>query len=327
MYRSILVPLDGSAFSEYALPVARAIIRRLPADQRATLHLVRVHEPIITTYIDGLPIIDEELDAQMRKHEEEYLNLVHTRLMHDIEIDTRCAVIDGPTAAMLIQHIKAEQIDLVVMTTHGRGGMARFWLGSTADEVVRHGAAPVLMIRPPSTPVVAAEEPTFQRVLIPLDGSEIAEDILEHAAMVGGLIDAEYRLLRIVEPLMMVGYSPTAYSADLEKQVVRQQIDEAETYLASIAQRLQAQGLRVSTKVVVGQQPVTIILKAAHEYRIDLIAMATHGRGGLSRLLLGSTADKVLRGALVPVLLHHPLAKRGASEATPGKNVALSVGQ
>ncbi len=307
MYRSILIPLDGSEFSEYALPIARTIAQHTPAEMPVTLHLVRVHEPIVPSHSNGVPIVDVELDTQMREHEYADLDSIHTRLLSDPNVCVTFALIEGPITAALTEYIAAHRIDLVVMTTHGRGGLQRFWLGSIADELVRHGPAPVLLIRPPTA--VTTKEYACRRILIPLDGSEIAEEILAHAMTLGETSGAEYHLLRIVEPLLLTGYSPVAYAADLPDRITQQQVAEAQEYLAEVAQRLQPLMTRVVPHVVIAPQPAAAILKIARDYTIDLIALATHGRGGLSRLLIGSTADKVMRGATVPVLIHRPDAQ------------------
>lgn len=314
MYRSILIPLDGSAFSEYALPVARTIAQHAPGDTPVTLHLVRVHEQIISSHSRGAPIVDVELDARMREHEYDYLDSVHTRLLSDPQVRASFALINGPITTALTEYIADHRIDLVVMTTHGRGGLQRFWLGSIADELVRHGPAPVMLVRPPTTVPATTEEYDCRRILIPLDGSETAEEILTHAVALGETSGAEYHLLRVVEPLLLTGYSPITYAADLPDRITQQQAAEAQEYLAGVAQRLQPLMARVVPHVVIAPQPAAAILKTARDYAIDLIALATHGRGGLSRLLIGSTADKVMRAATVPVLVHRPHVEHTVQE-------------
>jgi len=151
-----------------------------------------------------------------------------------------------------------------------------------------------------------AYERVFQHVLIPLDGSALSEQILEHAIALGKPMQADYTLLRVIEPWMPVSYPPTGYPIRLDQQLQEELQAEAQAYLDSVAKRLQAQSLQVRTKVVLHPRPTVAILEETCKQRIDLIAMETHGRGGLTRSFIGSVADKVLRSASIPVLLHRP---------------------
>jgi nucleotide-binding universal stress UspA family protein len=144
-------------------------------------------------------------------------------------------------------------------------------------------------------------------VLIPLDGSPLAEQAVEPAVALGGLTQADFTLVQAVEPEVLIGDdlggfgTVTAGLADLE-----QMEEQARGYLEGVARRLRARSLRVRTSVVTGKHPVAAILQGAREHGADLIALATHGYGGVTRLLLGSVADKVVRGAPTPVLVFRP---------------------
>jgi nucleotide-binding universal stress UspA family protein len=147
----------------------------------------------------------------------------------------------------------------------------------------------------------------YRSILIPLDGSTNAEAVLPHALALGQATQAEYRLLRVVEPVMVARPMPANPAVRaLDDQLIDQLRVDAQLYLDQLAERLAAQGLTVRSTVVVAPQAAIAILEAAQQDGIDLIAMATHGRRGLARVLLGSVADKVLRGATAPVLLYRP---------------------
>jgi nucleotide-binding universal stress UspA family protein len=149
----------------------------------------------------------------------------------------------------------------------------------------------------------------LHQFLLPLDGSPLAEQILEPVLDLARLIQAECTLFHAVEPLILPGYSPVGYVANLDVQANEVLRGNAEQYLASIAQRAQAAGLTIHTKVVIDAQPAAGILRAAGQSGVDLIAMATHGRSGLARMLIGSVTDKVVRGAEIPVLVYRPKAR------------------
>jgi nucleotide-binding universal stress UspA family protein len=228
--------------------------------------------------------------------------------------------LEGPVVDGLVQEVKAAGAGLAILTTHGRGPLARVWLGSVADELVRRLHIPLLLVRPHDGALDLAREPVFERVLIPLDGSPLAERILESAVAVAKLQESACTLLRVIKPMVVGNYDPrdTALSG-IDGRVVSklrtlhdQDRVNAHDYLEAVACRLRAQGLRVRTRIVVHDQPAVAILDEVKAKPGDLVALATHGRGGLQRLLLGSVADKVLRGAGVPVLVFRPQSEEEA---------------
>jgi nucleotide-binding universal stress UspA family protein len=141
-------------------------------------------------------------------------------------------------------------------------------------------------------------------VLIPLDGSPLAEAILEDAIALGMLMQADYTLLQAIEPALF-GYAPGWLAPGLNEEVLAQLQAAAQGYLEHVAERMRAQQLQVRTQVVLAP-PAAAILEYAREQAVDLIALATHGRGGGARMLLGSVADKIVRGAGAPVLVARP---------------------
>jgi nucleotide-binding universal stress UspA family protein len=306
MYRSILVPLDGSQLSERSLPLAQALARRAGA----ALHLAHVHIPSSAPlYTADLPLADTQLDERTRESELSYLKASAQRLRTESDFPVDIALLDGAitdsVAELIAAHVCKQSIDLVVMTTHGRGGFARFWLGSVADELVRQLPVPVLLLRPDAHAPSTAVARTPRRMLIPLDGSANAEVIVPHVLALGQAAQAEYTLLRVVESVAIAHPFPVAPAVrELDDQLIDQLRIDAQIYLEQVAERLAAQGLATRIEVVVAPQPASAILEQAQQDRSDLIAMATHGRRGLARVLLGSVADNVLRGATIPVLLY-----------------------
>jgi nucleotide-binding universal stress UspA family protein len=312
MYRSVLVPLDGSTFGEHALPLAAGIARRA----KAALEFVQVHVPLAGMYVDRMPPLENTLDPMLRQQERAYLDAVVRRLSDLGDASVTAALVEGPVLDALQERVKATGTDLIVMTTHGRGPLARAWLGSVADGLVRRVGIPVLLVRPQETAPDLAREPAPLHVLIPLDGSDLAERIIEPAVALGVLLEAEYTLLRVIKPMVIGNYNPSDavvggldYSLLRELQTLHEQDrKDAQKYLEAVAARLRERSLRARTRVAVNAQPAVAILDEVKANRIDLVALETHGRSGLPRLFLGSVADKVLRGATVPVLVQRPPA-------------------
>ncbi|HEU5102063.1 MAG TPA: universal stress protein, partial [Roseiflexaceae bacterium] len=213
---------------------------------------------------------------------------------------------DQTIATMLATHAAATDTDLIVMTTHGRGGLARFWLGSVADVLVRASRVPVLLLRPDEGMSDPARSCTFQRILIPLDGSPRSEAIVEPALALGQLMYSEYTLLRVVAPFVVGAPAPFTTPTDFDPDRTMRLQSKAQDYLDDVAGRLLSTGVQVRTRVLVAEHVAAAILEHARQHSIDLVAISTAGRSGLARLLIGSVADKVLRGAEVPVLVYRP---------------------
>ncbi len=304
MYRAIMTPLDGSSFGEQALPLAA----ELAAASGAALHLVHVDVIYPVLYVEGLPVIDAEVQSLSQAHARAYLDGVAERVRAarpDLRIVTH--MLAPPIVASLAEYAESHLIDLIVMTTHGRGGLARAWLGSVADGLARHGPAPLLLLRPwPDNAPLTMDH--FARIVIPLDGSPLAEQILEPALTFGRLTQAELVLLQVVMPFEERRLTPGIDLLKLEREINQRRASEAQAYLRSVAARLVAAGHTVEERVVFDRQPARAILKVAADLNPSLIAIATQGHGGLTRLLLGSVADKVVRGAETPVLLYRPRA-------------------
>jgi nucleotide-binding universal stress UspA family protein len=303
MYRNLLVPVDGSAFAEQALPLALSLAER----SAATVHMALAHLPITALYTELPP--DPAIDAAVRQSHNDYLSALRKRISAASPVRVESALLQGPTADALAEHALGTRGDLIVMATHGRGPMSRFWLGSVADKLIRRSATPVLLIRPvPLTPALN-DKPALRRILIPLDGSALAEEILPPATELGALTNAEYTLLRAVEPVVLPEFAYRgAIPPDWDATMLCELQREAQTYLERVATRMRLQSLDVRIRVVSNKPAATAILEQAEE-GFDLIALATHGRGGLARMLLGSVADKVVRGAPAAVLIHHPSGK------------------
>lgn len=299
MYRSLLVPLDGSPMSEQALPVAQVIARR----DGATLHLVHVRTPQNPIFMPDVPVVDTDLRALGHQHATAYIDQHVSKLIAEGFAAVGAVLPNQPSIVGALANYAVENsCDLVVMTTHGRRGFERMWLGSVADALVRSSPAPVLLVRP-DTPFAAA--PQFRRILLPLDGTEMAERIIEPTLGLAQQPDAKMVLLQVVEPLAQVNYPPLAHLDQIAKQHNAEMAEQARAYLEQVGQKLE--GSTYETQVLLSVSPAQAIMYAAEEQEVDLIAMTTHSRRGLERLLLGSVVDKVLRGTPLPILLLHPL--------------------
>src|SRR5690242_20764592 len=190
MYKTIIVPLDGSAFAEQAIGTAAAIAQR----SGAPLVLVRVHE----TY--AFESTDYSIDAELsRRDQERYLAAIAERVENIYGLGAQRTLLDGVVGPSICDFAMGLEAPLIVLSTHGRTGFSRFWLGSVADAIMRHASTPVLMLRHREhTDVELARAHRFQHVLVPLDGSTFAEVALEPAVSLARAFKAKLTLLRVV---------------------------------------------------------------------------------------------------------------------------------
>jgi len=301
MSRTVIVPLDGSRFAEQALPLATAIARAAGS----SLHLVHVHQSLV---FEGLPYSehDQGWDIEARRQELDYLGETAERARAAATIGVHVELLEGDPAKSVLEYARKVDAELVVMATHGRGGIARAWLGSVADELVRKAELPLLLVRPAGEdPVDLAGLPDVRRVLIPLDGSRLAEHVIAPAMRVGDVFGASYTLLRVIIPTFVPGAPQIARAIDEDRLLGVARERETREYLAHVQERLSESGATVDTRIAVGS-PAQTILDQADEIGADLIAIATHGRGATLRAFLGSVADKVVRGSTRPVLVYRP---------------------
>jgi nucleotide-binding universal stress UspA family protein len=207
-----------------------------------------------------------------------------------------------------VQEVAEElEVDLLVLTTHGRGAFKRSWLGSTADQLLRRIEQPLLLLRHREDSRRAFDPDSLSHVLVPLDGSDAAERALDVLPMVlpqGGGV--RVTLAYVVEERHPIPiYIPTTISGESLKEQCRLQ---GEVYLQRIAERLKQDGEGImETRVIVDEDASQGLLRFCDEEGVQLIVISTHGSGGLPRFFLGSVTDKLVRGAPVPVLVTKPL--------------------
>ncbi|HEX9165871.1 MAG TPA: universal stress protein [Gemmatimonadales bacterium] len=293
--RIVMVPLDGSTFAEVALPLATALARRAGA----TLRLVLVHG---TSTGAG----DDAAAAQvaLQDHEREYLRTTASRLDPGGAFVPEVDLLEGAPGPSLAAAVGSLRADLVVMATHGRGAVGRAWLGSVADYLLRHLHTPILLVRPGESGRVDAGT-RLERILVPLDTSSTSEEILETVLAIADP-GATITLAHVVEPVLGTAEPTLPFPMPMDPKLLADLRGLAQARLDRVAETLRARGVTVSGRVLTGVGPAHLLLEEAERGRYDLVAMTTHGQGGLRRLLLGSVTDKVVRGATGPVLVSRP---------------------
>ena len=296
MFKKIIVPVDGSSLAEQAIGSAASIARECGAQ----IELLLVHTGVATPARD---VAASEVEEHI------YVQGLAFEIARRFALTVTSQVMRGSPVHAIVQRARETDADLIVMTSHGRTGFSRLWLGSVADGVVRQSTIPVLIERPVEGRKWRATcSVAFQRVLIPLDGSELAAAMLHPAIDLCRWLEARPIFGRVILPVT-IDFSDAGVPVPpqiVDPDATRHYVNEAQDQLTRIALELESNSrIRAETDVAVGDNIAASIIAMAHRRRADLIAMSTHSRGA-SRLILSSVTDKVLRGTNLPMLLLHP---------------------
>ena len=295
MYDKILVPLDGSSLSEVALPYAEELAGKL-CSEILLLHVSesKKHQYDLLPDMYYIETIIESTRCGAQKH---LGKLVAT------EIKVESIILVGDPAEEIVDYAEKEEVDFIVMATHGRTGISRWALGSVADKVVRASNTPVILIRAMGTHPDIREQDIIRRILVPLDGSKESEIIIPHIENLAFKLKAEVILFRSVPRANHVyGAEMTVAHVPYTNEEMEPFRAEAEVYLEKVRNQLQESGIILETKVTIGNAADAII-ELSDEIPVDMVAMSTHGRSGIKRWSLGSVASKVSHAGNTPLLL------------------------
>lgn len=303
MLRSLLVPLDGTRFSERALPIAEGIAQATGA----SLHLAHVHVPHPPDALLSSPSFSweggdlEELDQRDQAGEQAYLDQLADRVRKVASTPVDTALLQGEIMGSLQKYAIRVHADAVVLSTHSRTTMRKAWMGSVAEALIKAGDLPVLAIHAEEADGLG-EPIRVRNILLPLDGSDIAEAIIPHAVELASAFGARITTLQVVSSQFpdgngMIPALPQQWTDAL---------DAGEEYLRKVTRRIKSRGLAADPVVLAHPRPSQAIIDVAREMEADVIAMATHGYTGVKRALFGSTTEAVLRNAHLPVLIKRP---------------------
>lgn len=299
MFRTLLVPLDGSELAERALPYATA----LAVAAGGKLVLVRAALAPAPATLDGATWAQDQSAAIAEA--EQYLAEVARKLRTRVAVET--SVPYGRAASCIVESIRDHAVDAVAMATHGRTGLQHLMVGSVAEAVIAESDVPVFVTyaRPGELPA-APLDPKHARVLVPLDGSEFAKTAVSTAVELVGT-DGELVLVSVVEPpddVVRDEFGRIRVYLDQQEEALSR---DARDYLHGMATQLieMTPGLRVSVEVRLGE-PAKGVIAAAVDRSADLVVMASHGLTGIQRAVSGSVTGAVLREGHTPVLVVHP---------------------
>jgi nucleotide-binding universal stress UspA family protein len=283
----ILVPLDGSLLSERVLPLAATLARTTGGQLRLVEAInLPMGEDFIGFLDEAQIAASDYLQDQAEKAQRTY----------GLPVSTTSRF--GPAPSIILREAAAG-VRYVAMSTHARHGLPRAVLGSVAEHILRESPVPVYLL-----PAAAHERDLtdIKRIVIPLDGSALAQAVLDPAATLARQLGAAITLIRVYEPPR----GPATDDHGLMVRSIDEEVDRIERrasqYMALLVRRIQALGVEAHDKGEFGDEPASHILHLAQKTGADLIVMATHGRSGLDRLRHGSVTEQVLRQSTIPLL-------------------------
>ena len=307
MLQHILVGLDGSPLAESILEYVSTLAKGLSADV-TLLHVVPSPPSRQSGELHHFlgPLLQQEETQAV-----EYLQRVAPRLVA-AGIKVQSQVVIGEAAAEIIRTAQQEHQDLIALATHGRSGLQRWIHGSVAEKVLQTTRTPLLLIRPNEEHAPPPSQLT--RIVIPLDGSPLAESVLPLAEALALQCNVPLVLLRVVEITAFTFVDPMGM-AGVNYQVLLDSVQEdADNYVHELAARVREKGVQVETATPMGL-PADKVVGYAHDHPGSLIVMATHGRTGFTQALLGSVARRIVQHGNTPTLVIRPALPLSAASS------------
>ena len=280
MVERILVPLDGSELAETVLPYAEHLATRSGAELRL------------------LSVTETEAG---RTEANTYLTALREQ-MAGRAVEASVSIAPGEAAATILAEADAWRVDLIAMSTHGRSGVLRWVFGSVADKVMHATTRPLLLVRArprKDRPAVVS----IERILVPLDGSELSLSVLPYVEELAKSLGASLVLFNAVIPLDI--YPAAEMSPVQVGGVLDDLLAQARSFLAEVEKEVEGRGVKARSVVTVGF-PVDETVRVAQEVGAGLLAVATHGRSGVNRWVMGSVADGIVRRSALPCLMVRP---------------------
>ncbi len=320
MVKRILIPLDGSALAERAIPVA-ARIARASAGSMLFLRVVSTASEFGVYMNEPTVLMQEAIEEDIAAANGYLLEVAKSQTLAGIAIDT--GIFTGSAALQIVDVARSKSIDLIVMCSHGESGIKRRVMGSVAHKIVRHSSVPVLVLRDSGekSANLYREQDRPLRVLVPLDGSPLAEMVLEPVVQLATQLTAsgpyQLNLLRVIDlPNRYGGWKSLSH---IDNKVLEQARQAMESYMRLVIEHVRASvpnssRLSMTTSIKFETDvPGAIIHVAEHgddgEEDVggyDLVAMATHGRSAIPRWALGSVTERVLDSTRLPMLIVRP---------------------
>ncbi len=310
MFDPILVPLDGSSLAECVLPHTRAIARTFDARVNLVRVLDRSQLPETSQLFDLVNWQIEKTGAKL------YLEKTAAGMSKDgLRIDT--AVIEGLVAESIAEYAQNQKSKLIILSSHGRSGFSRWGISSVAQKIIFSAPTSVLIIRANETPCEDEKEQLYSRILVPLDGSRRAENVLPMVSLFARNHPARVHVVHVVKTPEMARQLPmTEEDKELSDKLVARNRDEANKYLEQVRQHSPLDGIEVETHLITSDNPPVALHQLAEQEQIDLVALSAHGYSGNSVWPYGSMVSNFILYSTAPLLIVQDLPLKDEAAIT-----------
>lgn len=289
MLKKILIPLDGSELGELALVYAKELAGAINLEVQMACATERQDEAthrMCGLYLDK---VAERLQTQVKRA--------------NPKSNVKTVIVDGDPATALVEYTEKEGIDLLIMMSHGRSGIMPWAMGSTANKVIQRSQTPVLLVRASAQSSKRRPVQVFKKILLPLDGSPMGEAALPYVKAIMQALDCEVILLDVVEVVQHIhtigGPDHFTYS--------EQQIEQMKTETTKYLEKVREQFVKGKTRIILRTgDPAQEIIKLSTEENVNMVAMSSHGKSGITAWVMGSVSNKVLQAGKTPLLLVRP---------------------
>ncbi len=300
MYSKILVPLDGSKLAEQALPIANLLAGAL----KIPVSLLNVFDSVPPQFADPeRGLYETQITASYRDNAVDYLQKAGTDLKNS-GVSITCTAHEGNPAEQIIGEAEGDSNTLIAMVTHGRSGLGRWVLGSVTDKVL-HGTSNPLLITQAKD---AASDAVLENLVVPLDGSALADQVLPHVTALASTLGLNVILVRVTASAedfyRYVDISAAAgINTEQFDEYARESEAQAASYLSQVKETLLQNGVSSVEERLISGNAAGSILDLVQETPNSLVAITTHGRSGVERWVMGSVTDRLVRHSGQPVLV------------------------
>ena len=306
MYKRMLVPLDGSELAEVVFTYAKELAGRLDIE----IILLYVGSPARQEFAPMQRAYIKQA-AEMVSHQAQEVQKKAGMPSGGKQVEVRGELVVGYAAEEILRYAEENDIDLILMATHGHSGRKRWVMGNVADKILRASNIPVWLVRAGIPDEISYDKWPRRTIIVPLDTSELAESVLPHAEALAkqrGTEPVEVVLVRVCEPPSMPSYSipefpdaPLNWGEYMEQETARCR-ESSKEYLAGVEKRFKDSNINVRSEILVGKAADQLV-DYVNKTPFNLVVMATHGRPKLSRWVYGSVTENVLSGVSSPIFL------------------------
>ncbi len=307
MFDPILVPLDGSQLAECVLPHTVAIARAFDAEITLLRVLEKNQTGVSAQFFDLLNWQINKTKATL------YLETIKARL-HASGLQARTMVLEGLVAEGITEYTQNQGMKLIVLSSHGRNGLTQWGVSSITQKIVLSAQTSLLIVRAHKQYTQtdeSSEQPIYQRILVPLDGSQRAENVLPIITQLAHFHKSQIHLVQVVQtPEMARQMPPVREDIDLSTRVVARNQEEADRYLEQLKSRSYLEGIAVQTHLITNDNAAVALHQLGEQENIDMVTLSAHGYSGNHQWPYGSMVNNFIMYGKVPVLIVQDLPAR-----------------